>query len=171
MDNTTIITIAGILGTLVAGLGVAGLNHYFSGRRTKAEVTRIYREKRLSPVVEYVNDIMTLIWKIGGRGDKKQSYAPVEIEEFEREHSESVLELKVIVANRTWEHMLSLKGFDKRLDYAMSKFISSVEQLLQEWSEQPEGRNHEKSEKISWRDVADTARELLCLCDKITTEP
>jgi len=170
MDNTTIIAVAGISGTAAAGLGVAWLNHYFSERRTKAELKRIYREKRLSPVVEYVNDIMALVWKIGGRGDKKQSYAPVERESLHKELSKSVRELEEIVANRTWE-MLSLKGFDKRLDDAMSKFISSVQQLLQEWSKQPEGRNPEQSEKISWRDVADTARELLRLCDKITTEP
>lgn len=171
MDSAVIIAIAGISGTLLAGLGVTVVNHYLSERRTKAEVKRVYRERRLSPVVEYVNDIMAVVWKIGGRGDKKESYTPVEIEELARELSESAMELKVIMANRTWEQMLSLKGFDKRLDEAMSKFLSSVQQLVRVWSKQLDGRNPEQSEKISWSAVADTARELLSLCDEITKEP
>jgi len=146
MDSAAISVVGGFAGIIVGILG----GHYLSGRRAKADAKRAYRERRLAPLVEYVNDLMTIVWK--KRPDK-----------VEKQESEALAkELVEILAKRMWVGVTSLKGLDKRLDDAMDKFLNSANQFTKVWDTEAEqsGRFH----------LSNTARELLTICDEIISE-
>jgi hypothetical protein len=156
MDSTVIIAIAGILGTLLAGLGGTALNHFLGERRSRAEVKRVYRQTRLALLVQFINSTMTMILKI------QRSQNPPE-------SVDSITELREAVINRSWTEMAVLEGFDKRLDSGIVKFLDLWNMFLLAKLEEIHGGDAESAQKVV-RELAQETRELVRLCDQIAME-
>jgi hypothetical protein len=117
MDSNVIIAIAGISGTLLAGLGTTVLNHFLSERRAKAEVRQVYKERRISPLIELMSDVANLTRRL-------------HISKDETEMRSIIDELEVIVEDRMWTAATSALGFDERLNEEIKSVLALTQDLL-----------------------------------------